>query len=339
MPGNPTECHEHALAWMQLGEGAASPETREAFLHLADSWERLAAELESAQSFLSASDQPEFEVSVSGNVIVVMDPATRFYAIFSKSSDQSRLVLERRRPTTDRALLAGAWRAANAKARELGWIASRCMSMATQNRSIQLAGSVRDCRSHVCAFFHSQEEEYQVALPFLRDGLKAGDRAVQIVNKRERTERMQRLNEAGVDVEAAESRGQLEIRTWENTYLRSGRFDQFATIALLEEVAMRGQSQGSGTTRLWANMEWALEGFPGVNDVVEYESRLNYVLPNYDMPTVCTYDVNKFSASVIVDVLRAHPLVIMGGVVRPNLFYVPPNGFLEELNYRGAPAH
>jgi hypothetical protein len=54
---------------------------------------------------------------------------------------------------------------------------------------------------------------------------------------------------------------------------------------------------------------------------------------------VCTYDVNKFSASVIVDVLRAHPLVIMGGVVRPNLFYVPPNGLLEELSYRGSPAH
>ena len=50
-------------------------------------------------------------------------------------------------------------------------------------------------------------------------------------------------------------------------------------------------------------------------------------------------DVNKFSASVIVDVLRAHPLVIMGGVVRPNLFYVPPNGYLEELSYRGSPAH
>lgn len=312
MPGNSSECRDHALHWMQLGEGAASPEIRDVFLHLAESWERLAAELENAQSFLSATGQPEFEVSVSGDVIVVMDPATRFYAIYSKSSDQSRVVLKRSRPTTDRALLAGARRAANAKARELGWIASRCMSMATQNRSIQLASSVRDCRSHVCAFFHSQEEEYQVALPFLRDGLKAGDRAVQIMNKHERTERMQRLKESGVDVEAAEACGQLEIRTWENTYLRSGRFDQFAMIALLEEVAMRGKSQGSGTTRLWANMEWALEAFPGVSDIVEYESRLNYVLPNYDMPTVCTYDVNKFSAPVIMDVLRAHPLVLMG---------------------------
>jgi hypothetical protein len=30
-------------------------------------------------------------------------------------------------------------------------------------------------------------------------------------------------------------------------------------------------------TRLWANMEWALLDFPGVHDIVEYESRLNYI--------------------------------------------------------------
>jgi hypothetical protein len=28
--------------------------------------------------------------------------------------------------------------------------------------------------------------------------------------------------------------------------------------------------------------EWALEDRPGVDDIVEYETRLNYVLPRYD---------------------------------------------------------
>jgi hypothetical protein len=42
-------------------------------------------------------------------------------------------------------------------------------------------------------------------------------------------------------------------------------------IALLEEVATQGQSQGSGIT-LWANIERALEDFPGVHDILEYES-------------------------------------------------------------------
>jgi hypothetical protein len=63
-----------------------------------------------------------FEVDVEGDLIVVWDPATHFYAIYAKPSDQPQLILKRRRPTKDHQLLARAWQAANDKARELGWI-------------------------------------------------------------------------------------------------------------------------------------------------------------------------------------------------------------------------
>jgi MEDS: MEthanogen/methylotroph, DcmR Sensory domain len=51
-------------------------------------------------------------------------------------------------------------------------------------------------------------------------------------------------------------------------------------------------------------MEWALMDFPGTHDIVEYESRINYMLPKYDMATLGTYDLAKFSASLVMDVLR-----------------------------------
>jgi hypothetical protein len=53
-------------------------------------------------------------------------------------------------------------------------------------------------------------------------------------------------------------------------------------LALIEEVLMAGKTEGYPLTRLVANMEWALEDRPGVEDIVEYETRLNYVLPKYD---------------------------------------------------------
>jgi hypothetical protein len=84
-------------------------------------------------------------------------------------------------------------------------------------------------------------------------------------------------------------------------------------------------------------MEWALEDLPGVHDIVEYEARLNYILPKYDDVVVCTYDVTRFSASVVMDIMRTHPQVIVGGVLRPNQFYAPPDEFLRELRDRRAP--
>ena len=72
------------------------------------------------------------------------------------------------------------------------------------------------------------------------------------------------------------------MRSWEDAYLRDGHFDQNRMLALIEEVLTEGKTKGFPLTRLVANMEWALEDRPGVNDIVEYEARLNYVLPKYD---------------------------------------------------------
>jgi hypothetical protein len=63
-----------------------------------------------------------FEVDVEGDLIVVWDPVTHFYAIYAKPSDQPQLILQRRSPDKDPELLARARQAANDKARELGWI-------------------------------------------------------------------------------------------------------------------------------------------------------------------------------------------------------------------------
>jgi hypothetical protein len=141
---------------------------------------------------------------------------------------------------------------------------------------------VLDRSRHVCAFFHSREEEYRVLLPFIREGFEQGDKAFHIVEESHRPEHRRRLQKAGIDVEGAESKGQLEVRRWEDAYLREGHFDQNRMLALIEEVLQSGTAQGFRLTRLVANMEWALEDRPGVEDIVEYETRLNFILPKYD---------------------------------------------------------
>ena len=107
-------------------------------------------------------------------------------------------------------------------------------------------------------------------------------------------------------------------------------------LALIQEVLEDGRRQEFPMTRLVANMEWALEDRPGVNDIVEYESRLNYILPKYDDTVVCTYDLGKFSASAVMDILRTHPMVIVGEVMQENPFYTPPDQLLPELASRRA---
>jgi hypothetical protein len=170
----------------------------------------------------------------------------------------------------------------------------------------------------------------------IKDALEVGDKVFQFVEKKHRAERFHRLKESGIDADAAETSGQLEVRSWEDAYLRGGRFNQQDMLSLIEEVLTAGKQQGFRVTRLWANMEWALEDLPGDHDIVEYEAWLNYLLSNYNDGVVCTYDVTKFTPSVVVDIMRTHPQVIVAGLLRENPFYAPPDDLLRELRDRGA---
>jgi hypothetical protein len=67
--------------------------------------------------------QSQFQVGVQGELIIVREPDTLFYAIFSRHPKRPKLVLLRRRPTKNEEMIDTAWQAANDKARELGWIA------------------------------------------------------------------------------------------------------------------------------------------------------------------------------------------------------------------------
>jgi hypothetical protein len=149
-------------------------------------------------------------------------------------------------------------------------------------KAVRLAGSVLDRSRHVCAFFATKDEEYRVLLPFIREGFEQGDRAFHIVDGRHRAAHLERLRREGIDVDREQTDGRLEVRRWEDAYLRGGRFDQNAMLALIQDVLTTGHRQGFPLTRLVANMEWALEDRPGVEDIVEYETRLNYILPQYD---------------------------------------------------------
>jgi hypothetical protein len=70
--------------------------------------------------------------------------------------------------------------------------------------------------------------------------------------------------------------------------------------------------------------------------LLEYEARLNGVLSKHNGPVICNYDLSKVGASVAIDIMRTHPLVIIGGLLRENPFFVPPDQFLEEMRRRRA---
>jgi hypothetical protein len=206
--------------------------------------------------------------------------------------------------------------------------------METHGDSLQFAGSTLGQHRHICAFFNGVDEQHRVLRSFIKDGLDEGDKAFHLVDPERREEHLRRLAEAGINVEEAMGTGQLEVRPWQDGPLHGDRFDQDTWLASFEQVLQSGPAAGYAQTRFLAQMEWALVDLPGVDDLIEFETRVNYVVPKYDDTVICAYDLSKFGASVVIYALRTHPVVIIGGLLQENPFFVPPDEFLLELRER-----
>jgi len=206
--------------------------------------------------------------------------------------------------------------------------------METTDHSVQFAGGTLGRHRHICAFFNNIDEQHRVLRSFIKQGLDRGEKALHFVDPTLRDAHLKRLAEGGIDVERAMASGQLEVWRWQDAQLRGERFDQDAMLAFIEEVLQSGAKAGYPLTRFLAHMEWALADTSAIDNLVEFETRVNYVSPKYDDPLICAYDLSRFSSNVVMDIMRTHPVVIIGGVLQENPFFVPPDQFLLEIRER-----
>jgi len=186
---------------------------------------------------------------------------------------------------------------------------------------------------HVCVFCRGGERD-ELLLPFLADGLSAGDRCLAVVDTSEPEEVLDALGPGGADAHPAD---QLTVLASRDVYLTDRGFDMEGMLDFYG-AELRGVAEGRsgyGCIRTAGEMSWALRDIPGVGDLLAYEARVNQVLaanPDAAAISLCLYDVERFDAELIVGVLRTHPKVVMGGTVIDNPFYIQPEEFLLQRN-------
>src|ERR1700689_1624811 len=208
--------------------------------------------------------------------------------------------------------------------------------MKSVSAPISLAGSQLGETRHVCAFFNNDEEEYRVLLPFIKDGLESGDKAVHVLNPEQRQDHLQRLTAAGIDPAAAQQSGQLELRINTEVYLPDGRFDQDRMLQVFEQLASGNAKGGFPLSRICCRMDWAVEDRSYVDDLIEFESRVNDGGRRHADAVICTYHLSKFGGDTVIDIMRTHPMIIIGGILYENPFFVAPEVFVQEVRERRA---
>jgi AcrR family transcriptional regulator len=184
-------------------------------------------------------------------------------------------------------------------------------------RTVRLAGEELDEHRHVAALVDGPDEAEELLAPFIVEGFEQGDRAFHIVDPGLLDDHVGRLRESGIDVEAAMATGQLEVQTWTDSYVRGGRFDGAAQYAFMRHVLGEGRSLGFPRTRLIGSTEWAADSATA-RELLTYEARIDEFLNTVPDVVVCTYDLTHHTARTIAEVIGAHPVAVVGGLIRKN---------------------
>ena len=206
--------------------------------------------------------------------------------------------------------------------------------MSSTNQHVTLCGKQLHGLRHICAFFDSRDEQYQVLTPYLQEGIDRGDQVVTILESNSHPDHVSRLESAGVNVSDARQREQLKIMASEDTYVKDGVFVVDRMCNMLEEVLVGAKGTQYPYVRTVGDMEWALRNLDGVEDLIVYEARVNQMAPHHECTLLCAYDINRFSGRVIADVLATHSHVLMNGQVFENPHYVDPVTYLQKLALR-----
>lgn len=187
------------------------------------------------------------------------------------------------------------------------------------------------CR-HVCAFFKDDDEADRVLMPFIAEGFRCGHRAIHVVRPGKEQQHLLHLEQAGVAVTEASASGQLELHRNTDVYLSDGRFDRDRMLESFEQMA--GGGAGFPLSRIICDMEWAT-GRPTVHDdLIEFEARANEIWQRHQDVVICAYNLNELSGEMVIDIMRTHPMVLIGNVLQENPFFTPPSEFLRERRGR-----
>lgn len=175
-----------------------------------------------------------------------------------------------------------------------------------------------DPGDHVCGFYNGSGIRDELTAAWVADGVAAGQKCVCFVDSTASL-----LGRLAGDVDTA-GPGRVEFCDADAAYAPGGRFCKDAMLRRLEDSVTGAIDEGYAQVRLLGDMSWVIRSGVDTRTVFAYEAEVNEFCPRYPQFVLCLYDLDHFDGSLVIDVLRTHPKIILNGMFIHNPYYLPP---------------
>lgn len=204
---------------------------------------------------------------------------------------------------------------------------------------------------HLCLLYDHDYERRAILVAYIRDGLRADHKIIYVSDTDGADGILAFLNQdpdaAGLDLAGAMERGQLVVRTAEEAYIATGRFDPDQILGLFATDIDLAMVQGYAGVRATGEATWTLRGWPGSERFAEFEQKVDdaFRTSEINAMSICQYDRRWFSAKPLQTLLHTHLAQVRvddvydDGILRIAPTWTPPGlalyGAIEECTFHG----
>lgn len=160
--------------------------------------------------------------------------------------------------------------------------------------------------THLCNFYNNKEDLEEILVPYFKGGLENNEMCMWVTSEPfNRLEAIEALKKEVPELDTYLESGQIVVIGACQWYANNGRLKPIQKVldswVRKEQEALKRGFKGlrvSGNTYWLEKKDW--------NKFEEYESIVNDTIHNYKMMALCSYPLDKCSASDIVDVVSNH---------------------------------
>ncbi len=188
--------------------------------------------------------------------------------------------------------------------------------------------------SHICQLYSKVIEIPGVTARLMRVGLSLSEKCLFAAAPAQINELREELQKLQVDVGGLVETGQLVLYGEREVFLANGnRFDPYFLLSSHQTFIAQALREGWQAVRISIDMTWLARNIATPEQILKYEAASDAVFTFQNAPIIALmhYDYGKLQPNLVVEMLKLHPISVVGKYIRRNPYYLNSEQYMLKI--------
>jgi hypothetical protein len=188
--------------------------------------------------------------------------------------------------------------------------------------------------SHICQLYSKVTEIPGVTARLMRVGLTLSEKCMFAAAPAQVNELREELKKLQIDVDNAIEAGQLVLYEERGPFLSNQqRFDPYYLLSSHQTFIAQALREGWQAVRISIDMTWLCKDIATPEQILKYEAASDAVFTFQNAPIIALmhYDHSKLIPSLVVEMLKLHPIAVVGKYIKRNPYYLNSEQYMLKI--------